>query len=1213
MQAPVIDPRITPRDMLTLLKAEIDNIGIAGHHIESMNSFYRVGIKQIITKIFLIEGRLKNKRQRDEEDRDITDIEFSVNFTDVNITPPMTQKYRSGVPEMLTPNMARLMNLSYSCDIHVNATIRATATMKNGDTKTRTANITNHRIGAVPCMLGTELCHTYRCDRETLKEWQEDPSSPGGYFILNGGEWAVDSLENVPHNAFYVFKNLHLNEISRGTFLSKPGDAFENSYMIIIRHLNDGAITVELTTNKFNGVEIPFYMIFRALGMTSDREICDHICYGVDNGDTITKFILDALSTAFDVVDPKFPAGKDARVPADVISMLAMKLNAGVGTSVNVRRDENIAKHLNTGVLNILDKYFLLHVGQRPEDRIRKLRFLGHLINRLLRVERGAAEPTDRDNYKNKRIHPAGICLAKAFKTNFNFANVQEIKRYLMRVFASASFSSVHLAEAVTSAINADDLERMLTQAITTGNKTITLKRNEVTNRISSQSVYHKNDANIISVLNNINAANSGSVSKQNERADEMRRVHPSYLGNVDPSQSPEAGDNVGMNKQKTLAARITGASSSYALKAQLMEDPDLIPLDLVAPSDITAKRLAKVLVNGDWIGCTHSAHNFAAKYRQMRREEQIDYLTTIVWEPLVHEMSFWVDAGRIVQMLVIVYNNLSEYIASRRESNGGGEPVPFRQWIKLTHDHITGIRAGRISMDDLRREGVIEYIAPEEAESAYIAPDLDTLREYQFDVTHRYTHMTIPQSIFGLVMLGAPHANHSSSVRNAIYTSHRKQAAGWPMLNWPFRVDKNVFLQYYGERPLVGTFADVFTRPSGHNCIVALMIHGGQNQEDSVKANQSSIDCGLFNGCYFNFEKTELDKGEVFGNPDRLRTLDLKKDANYEFVENGFIRKGTIARRGYVLIVKTARIQKPVDNFAYTDKSVVYRRDEPAYVERVVSAYSSDNKPFAKVKLRSVRPLIVGDKLSSKTGNKGIVAQKVPRVDMPYTESGLVPDLIINPHSIPTRMALSQIIECGRGLIAARKGCIADATCFLPVDIGGIFEEIERAGVKYAGHQRMYSGMHGKAISVHIFIGPTSYQRLQKFIIDESYAMRTGPTLPLTRQPTDGKKREGGLRMGEMERDVQCAQGTMRTLFEKFYDDSDGIEIPFCRGCGNRAVVNTRAGIYKCKECGDDADIAMVASSFVANLFFNEASAMNIKLNFELAPHEFVAAEGAE
>lgn len=720
-------------------------------------------------------------------------------------------------------------------------------------------------------------------------------------------------------------------------------------------------------------------------------------------------------------------------------------------------------------------------------------------------------------------------------------------------------------------------------------------------------------------------------------------------------------------------------------------------------------------------------------------------------------------------------------------------------------------------------------------------------------------------------------------------------------------------------------------------------------NQEDSVVANQSSIDCGMFNASHYNYEKCELEKNEKLSNPDLARTIDIKKGAIYEDVKDGLIIPGTLAQKGSVLVSKYAPIPNPTDMHIYADRSIIYKHDEPVRIERSIVVRNDADVMVAKVKWRSDRPLEIGDKLcmtpdhqvlttagwipiaevtlnhevaclergmlkyynptaihvfdhnddlyeiktqqinqvvtknhrmyvklrsikanntyqlieaqkifgkrvqykkdahwdvpdipnfeiqgetgsklvamndwldflgiflsdgwvdkqhktriqisakkqrkidhiqafcarldlpvvsygdkhcinderlhsellhlsvgasnkfipayvwdvsprqatilldslisgdghtqpngvimyftsskqladdvqrlalhcgysaniemryeagheatmpdgriikaqydayrvsivrcknnpmtnhghvkeqngqieryihydgqvhcitvptgifyvrregvptwtgnSSRTGNKGICSAKCTRVDMPYCEDGTVPDLIVNAHSIPTRMALNQIIECVLGQLASRKGSHIDATIFRPINVDAAIAQLAEYGVKYGGHKRMWNGRTGCWIDTLIFVGPTVYQRLQKFVIDEHYATRNGPTSILTRQPLDGKSNDGGLRLGEMEAWVLCAHGAMGLLNCKFYEDSDGITVPICRVCGNRAIVNEKERKYRCKKCRDRADIVAVPSSWVANLFANEASAMNAKIQFKIAPFTY-------
>ena len=1213
-----LDPNLHIDDMPTLLYAEIRRKGIAGHHIKSMNTFYKQGIRQIITEIFKVDHpRLMNERNKTEEDKEIGYISFKVEFTNVNLKPPSTIKYKTRAPQMLTPNMARLKNLTYSAQLYVDAKISAQAFFKNGKIKVREESIKELRIASIPIMLRSDLCNLNNCSSDTLRELEEDPLNPGGYFIIKGGEWAVDSLENILINGFHVYKNMHLNEIARGDIISKPGDAYENSARMLLRYLNNGAITIELQTNKFEKLEIPFFLIFRAFGMTRDYDIINNIVYGVDNTDPITLHMLNILEKAFNTVDVKlWGPVKDSINSNEILLHIATKLNAYI-TGKTFEKDANAVKFQINDVLDKLDRFIFPHIGLDAQSRIRKLRFLGHLIHKLLRVEQEVLASSDRDNYKNKRIHTAGVSLAKTFKTQFNFSIIQEIRKHLVKDFKSTSFSQVPLADSVRLAINTQDLERALIQSITTGNKTITIKRNEISNRISSQQVYHKNDLNVKSILNNISTNNTSS-SKQNERADEMRRVHPSMIGFVCISKSADTGEIVGMKKELACSASVCESFSSYAIKHILLHDIDILNLDDIEPDAV--RSFTKVFVNNEWIGLCKNGFNIVHRYRMARRYDVINPFTTIIWEESINEIHFWTDVGRLLRPLVIVYNNLNDYIKAFRTSldpNASdadkleAKQVQFKQWIKLTKKHISGLRSGKLSIDDLRKDRIIEYISADEQLNTYLAYNLDILKEHVNDVLNQFTHCDIDQAVLGLVALGSPNANHTMPVRTTHFTNHKKGACGWFTLNWPYRIDKNMLLQYYCEYPIACTFSDSLTYPNGQNAIVAIQIYTGANQEDSSIINKASIDRGLFNGCRFYYEKTELEKGEVFGNIDFARTIDVKKDAVYEFIEDGFIKVGTVVKKGYVLISKYSKIPKPKDDgYLFVDKSVIYKSDEPSIVEEVIVPRNEEDIPVAKVKLRGIRTIQVGDKISSRSGNKNIVSVILPACDMPFSEDGLIPDIIINPDSVPTRMCIGQLMEVVMSEIALLKGSLINATVFKKTDIYSMISWLKTQGVLYAGHRRLYNGKYGNPIDTLIFIGNTYYQRQLKLVADESYAMNSGPTSALTRQPLEGKANSGGLRIGEMEKDVLSALGIARAMSGKLYRDSDYFKIAICRRCQERAIINENKAIYKCKKCRDLADICTVDSSWVANLLFSELQAMGLKLNFELEQFSYSKSE---
>jgi DNA-directed RNA polymerase II subunit RPB2 len=393
---------------------------------------------------------------------------------------------------------------------------------------------------------------------------------------------------------------------------------------------------------------------------------------------------------------------------------------------------------------------------------------------------------------------------------------------------------------------------------------------------------------------------------------------------------------------------------------------------------------------------------------------------------------------------------------------------------------------------------------------------------------------------------------------------------------------------------PLVQTMSSRYLHPNGSNVIVAIMCYSGYNQEDSLLINEGSVKKGLFNGSKFTFKKTSLDQKEEFGNPDINNTDDLSS-ASYDKLTDGLIAVGSIVNKGDALIGKSVRLNKTSSSdYNYSDKSIIYKNTEPAIVHDVIKDRNEDDEKFVKVLLRKPRSVSVGDKFSSRAGQKGVVGILLKEAEMPFTEDGMRPSIIMNPHSIPSRMTIGQLNESLAGNWCAAKGVHADATIFRKVDMDAISDELESMGMHRNGYRRLYNGTNGTAIDTLIFTGPTYYQRLHKFVIDQVYSVSHGPSDAKTLQPLDGKSSGGGLKIGEMEKDVLCSHGVSRFLSEKFFDHSDGYREYICR-CGKAAVFNKRENIYKCVYCKDNADISKINTSWTAKLFKQELESMNI------------------
>jgi DNA-directed RNA polymerase beta subunit len=1519
---------LNKRDMLSVITASINEDGLVGHNKKGYNDLINNGINRIMTQLFDIDRMLRNERTQTELDRKRKTFQVRIQFNDVKVGKPACTTYLTGQFTDLYPGRARLTGLPYSGPVTLGATVTVKAHYEDGRIEERVSEIPPFQIGGFPTMVGGVNCHTANCPRSGLKEMGEDPTDPGGYFIAKRIEYVVDLLENIRYNCVHIHHGMKSNEHVRAEFLSQPGGAFENSSQIRVRFMTNGQLTIEINSTKFEKVRLPFYLIYRLFGMTNDRTVTETIVFDADDKGPITARMLDILEYAFQRADAAFVPLISELNREKLVQMTAERVAKYLTNPTAYLNDENAIQFLNEDLLGSrtkpggLDKVLLPHMGQTAESRIRKLRFLGLIIHKMLLVHLGVLQATDRDSYRNKRVHGAGVSLAKAFKTQVNNSVVIPIFRAIKRELKNNPWESITdktIIDTFRNALTTSDLNRAMEQAITSGNKTIVVRRRAATNRVSSQALERKNGLNTFSALRTVVTQNAGNASKATERADMMRRVHATYTGFICVAQSADTGENVGMRKQLAITASVCTAGEALPLKLRLLTDESITALDDVESCDLLRKHLARIFVNGEWIGVCANAQELVSRYRNLRREGRIvDPHTTIYWDPVTDEIEFWLDVGRLRRPLLIVDNNIEAYDAALRarhiwgkthngDMNGAPAKIEFVQNIRFTPEHSRAIIEGKMTLTELVQEGIIEYITPEEQENCLLAESISNLQRDKNNVTIQYSHCDIEQAIFGLAAHVSPFGNHTQPARVTYETNQARQTGGWYVLNFPYRTDKNRFFQFYNEVPLVRTLTHKLVPANGTNVIIAYASYGGDNQEDSAIVCQASADRGLFEGAFFRFEIAELEKGESFCNPDILTTKNLKPNACYEKLVDGFIRVGSVVRYGDVLIGRVAKLSRgrtgADEKHQSTDRSIVYRLHEPAIVEDVLRPRGANDELFGLVKLRYERPLRTGDKMcltpdhevltstgwksiadittsdavatlnsnflkydyvseihkfeinedvyevntqnvslcttlnhrmyvkikdsvsfdfaeakdiikvpvnykrnvpycssngiefrkigdmwistyvwvkllglfihqgwldgkniiintrarksidqmfvandikytyenykytitcnqlyeeltplnvdanqrhlpnyvwnfnqmqsqsllkrfdkymlserlvddlqrlalhagwsankvcentvpnswsltivttinifanyekcedktfeysgavhcitvpsgifyvrrngipvwtgnSSRSGNKSIVALMLPQSDMPFTESGLTPDMVINTHSFPSRMTIGQLIETSLGKICARKGVIADGTAFLPVNHLEIARDLKDLGFRFNGRERMYNGMTGNYFDAAIFIGPTAEQRLQKFVLDDEQSVAgSGPTDATTGQPLGGKHVQGGLRLGEMENWGLESHGSMLNLFEKTSTDSDGRKMHVCRGCGSLAVFNDYHNVYQCRTCGPLADISIVDGSKSAILLHEELAAANIHMRLGLRPREF-------
>jgi len=478
------DYDIPTDDLYAVGDSMLDANGLVGHHLRSANNFYQNGIREIVTNGFDIEKNIVNRRAATPEDKSIERIHCEVQFNEVTIFPPTTLNYITGQEVMLMPQAALLRDKTYSGVLQLGCTIKATAYLKGGGTLERTDTVSNFRAARVPIIKGSVLCNTYGKSKEALAQMNEDPTDPGGYFIVKS-EWAVDCTESTTFNQEKIYINEGYGKSRvRFDYISKPGDTYQNSEMCILIFNTDDTFTVELSRDKLMGVKIPFYLLFRAMGWSTDKEMLDWIVfdYDADSHKTLLKHCIDAMAAKYSKTEYRgmFDQNDCLRAIVDLIPEESFKY-------LELKKvPENYSLAIND-VLNTFDAHFLPHIGLTSEYRHSKLKFLALLIRKVLLTYLRHIPQTDRDSYRIKRIHAAGDNYAKTFKTLFNQTVAMPIKKYMNKMFNSTPFSQVNLANLVKQSIYVDDFERLIVQTIVSGNKSsLKIKRRTVTNRNSS-------------------------------------------------------------------------------------------------------------------------------------------------------------------------------------------------------------------------------------------------------------------------------------------------------------------------------------------------------------------------------------------------------------------------------------------------------------------------------------------------------------------------------------------------------------------------------------------------------------------------------------------------------------------------------------------------------------------------------------------------------
>jgi DNA-directed RNA polymerase II subunit RPB2 len=1143
------------------------------HHVESYNNFVTFQIPKTIS---MFNPVIIRSEQDFDPDSKKYRLELCITFSNFSIHQPQIHE-NNGATKLMFPQEARLRNFTYAANMTIDINIKYT--IRQGDNleleQTSHKILSKIHIGKLPIMLKSCICVIEQHKHIPPSITGECEKDAGGYFIINGSEKTCLAQERAAENLVQCFNVEKGNSkwLWQAEIKSVPDFKCISPKQIAmyITAKNNGfgnSIYVQVPRIK---IPIPLFVLFRALGIKTDKAICNYIVLDVNSETKEVTRLLTALKGSI----------VDANLYPDQESAIRHITSQAMYTPLNMDKETG-AKKKREFAIDVLENDLFPHCKTRTQ----RLYFLGYMVNKLLRCSFGWEKQDDRDSYLNKRVDLTGILLNNLFRNYFNKL-VKDMQKQIVREINNGSWRSTEDYANIINMTNvykivkSTTLENGLKRALSTGDFAI---KQSSGNKVGVAQVLNR--LTYISSLSHLRRINT-PIDK-GVKLVPPRKLHNTTWGFLCPAETPE-GHSCGLVKNLSYLAHVTIPCNSNALYEYV--EPNVYTFTEMDTHILTTG--IKVIINGCWIG---NAKNPMELYKNLKRKKIkgiINVYASITFNIKSKEIRVCTDAGRLTRPLLRVKD---------------GELV-------LNNEHIRKLKTYELCWDDLITDcriddSVIEYIDAAEQNLSMLAMEPRDLNKdsHKSGMTYCYTHCEIhPSAIFGILASCIPFPEHNQSPRNTYQCAMGKQAMGMYVTNFDTRIDKTAYVLTYPMRPLVDTrvmnLIQLNRIPSGCQVIVAIMTHGGYNQEDSILFNKGAIDRGLFQATIYQTEKDEDKKihgdEEIRCKPDKTRTKGMKM-GNYDKInEQGVIPENTLIENRDIIISKISPIKEARNDHTkpikYEDQSRLFRTNEETYVDKNYIERNGDGYNFAKVRIRAVRKPVIGDKFSSRHGQKGTIGNIIPEEDMPFTKDGLKPDIIINPHAIPSRMTIAQLKETLLGKVLLQLGLFGDGTSFGKLNIKDICKELQQVGFESNGNEVLYNGLTGEQLETFIFIGPAFYQRLKHMVADKVHSRSYGPTVSLTRQPAEGRSRSGGLRYGEMERDCMCSHGASRFNKGRLYDASDSYSVHICKRCGLIAAYNNKRHVHECRACDNRTDFALVKIPYACKLMFQELITMNV------------------
>ena len=1160
---------------------------------------------------------------------DVLDHDIQVRMKNMTLGPP-TIREANGSEHPSSPLECRLRKLTYMSPIYLDFTIHR-------DDLPQPIVEEKVQIGSVPIMVRSRRCNLNPAhidanrnlspnqseeDKEhyhrLLEGKGEDPYDPGGYFIINGTERVLISMEDLAPNRVTVEMNKRYARKTEVAKIFSQKDGVRKP--LTVEKRKDGMLMVKISSAGTTA--IPVVLLMRSLGIDNDQEIFQAIA-----GPTETfKFIVANLNEVKDNEEYNVENQEEA------MQWLEKKFAAGQQKEYREQR-----------IQNLLDKELLPHLGNTEDNRKKKAIFLGRIVRQVLEMAINNKEPNDKDHYANKRVRLAGDLIEDLFRVS-----LQQLARDLKYQLERHHNRKRDLK--ITSCLRPDVLTSKVMHALATGNW--------VGGRSGVSQLLDR--TSFLAALSHMRRVTSTLVRSQPHF--EARDLHPTQWGRLCPNETPE-GQNCGLVKNAAQMVDISEAVSEEEVKALLAEAD-------VDPNPVGWAEGARVHVNGDIFGLHMNPHKLVEHFKRRRRSGRIRSEVSIRHDAVNRDIFINTDKGRILRPLLVldggslvlskeyldglkdrtisfkdlVNEGVVEWVDAEEEEDLLVAPRPFDlpqtspkhgrpinpakvQWLNMGEE---GISKAKISAEIIMPNGEIvheKFSIP----LNYYQEDLDKLRrkEKKTGDVLIFTHVEIdPQLILGVCASLVPYPEHNSTPRVTGGTAMVKQSLGLPSANGRLRPDTRQHILHYTQNSMTGTRAmdatNFIRRPAGQNFVVAILSHHGYNMQDAVIMNRGSIERALGRSTFirtYNAERKRFPGGQVDEIEIPGSGLDevkgLKSPEAYAHLETDGLptpeteissKPEDRDRVPQVLVGKTSPprfLEESHGAFLQAqerrESSMNVRHGEGGFVDNVFVTESLDSGRLVRITLRTNRIPELGDKFASRHGQKGVIGRLVDPEDMPFTVDGVIPDLLINPHAIPSRMTVAHILEMIGGKVGAMEGRLIDGTAFSGEKEDSLREGLLRHGFAHTGRESMINGETGEEFAAKIFVGVIYYQKLHHMVSGKIHARSRGRVQILTRQPTEGRARQGGLRFGEMERDCLIAHGASMVIKDRLLDESDGWELFVCAESGHIAYWDWRKRCYVSPVHGDKAEVFPVSTSYAFKLLLDEMKSLGVAMRLEL------------